>query len=173
SRRTSETIGCPSLVPNTATVTGTAQGTTVTDQITIETTLQCPPPEPGPGPQPPRPPDPLVPPGPQPPDSSDAAHAGFILRQATAGCIRTRVPRVNFQGTRIARIRVYVNGQLRRRLTVESLQRRLTPRVHLAPGRYRLSVRVTFDRGTGSPPVTLTRRIRICGVLAARPPFTG
>ncbi|HET8873287.1 MAG TPA: hypothetical protein VFM83_06335, partial [Gaiellaceae bacterium] len=46
SRRTSETIGCPSLVPNTATVTGTAQGTTVTDQITIETTLQCPPPEP-------------------------------------------------------------------------------------------------------------------------------
>jgi hypothetical protein len=50
SRRTSETIACPALIPNTATVTGTAQGTTVTDLITIETTLQCPPPEPGPGP---------------------------------------------------------------------------------------------------------------------------
>ena len=182
SRRTSETIGCPALIPNTASVTGTAQGTTVADHITIETTLQCPPPEPGPGPgpgpgpQPPGPeppPSPLVPPGPGPPDSGDAAHAGFILRQATAGCIRTRVPRVSFQGTRIARIQVYVNGRLRRRLTVQSLQRRLTPRVQLAPGRYRLSVRVTFDRGTGTPPVTLARRIRICGVLAARPPFTG
>jgi uncharacterized repeat protein (TIGR01451 family) len=185
SRKTTAPPDCTAhVVTNTANVTATTGGASVGDHVTIETDLLCPPkppePGPGPGPQPPepqpptpQPPDPLVPPGPKPPDSGDAAHAGFILRQATAGCIRTRVPRVNFHGTRIARIRVYVNGRLRRRLTVESLQRRLTPRVQLAPGRYRLSVRVTFDWGTGSPPVTLTRRIRICGVLAARPPFTG
>lgn len=124
-------------------------------------------------PQPPGPP--VVPPGPKPPDAGEAAHAGFVLPKTTAGCIRTRtrLPRLNFEGTRIARIRVYVNGRLRRRLTVLSLQARVTPRVLLPPGRYRLSVRVSFQRGTGSPPVTFRRRIRICGVLAARPPFTG
>jgi hypothetical protein len=178
SHKTSAPAEClPAVVLNTAIVTGTTAGMSVSDTVTIETKLFCPSEPPGPtppGPQPPPPPaPPVVPPGPKPPDSGDAAHAGFIFRKATAGCIRTRVPRVSFQGTRIARIQVYVNGRLRRRLTVESLQRRLTPRVQLAPGRYRLSVRVTFDRGTGSPPATFTRRIRICGALAARPPFTG
>lgn len=157
----------PSLVPNTANVTGTTGGVTVSDAVTIETKLLCPtvPPGPGPGPgpgpapqPPPQPPGPpVVPPGPKPPDAGDAAHAGFIFRQTTRGCIRTRVPRVNFEGTRIARIRVFVNGQLRRRLTVQSLQARVTPRVQLPAGRYRVSVRVSFQRGTGSPPVTLTR----------------
>jgi hypothetical protein len=180
SHKTSAPADClPTVVLNTANVTGTTGGVSVSDTVAIETKLFCrpepprPTPPTPPGPQPPPPGPPVVPPGPKPPDSGDAAHAGFIFRHATAGCIRKRVPRVNFQGTRIARIQIYVNGQLRRRLTVESLQRRLTPRVQLAPGRYRLSVRVTFDRGTGSPPITLTRRIRICGVLAARPPFTG
>jgi hypothetical protein len=169
----------PSLVLNTANVTGTTGGVTVSDTVTIQTKLLCPtqPPGPGPGPAPeppPQPPSPpVVPPGPKPPDAGDAAHAGFIFRQTTQGCIRTRVPRVNFEGTRIARIRVFVNGHLRRRLTVQALQARVTPRVLLPPGRYHVSVRVFFQRGTGSPPVTLTRRIRICGVLAARPPFTG
>jgi hypothetical protein len=175
-----------SVVRNTANVTGEAGGVSKIDTVTIETDLLCPPKPPGPGPgpgptppgpQPPLPPQPpgppVVPPGPKPPDAGDAAHAGFILRQATAGCIRTRVPRVSFEGTRIARIQVYVNGRLRRRLTMQSLQARVTPRVLLPPGRYRLSVRVSFQRGTGSPPVTFRRRIRICGVLAARPPFTG
>jgi hypothetical protein len=174
------------VVRNTANVTGEAGGVPVDDTVTIETDLLCPPkppepptPGPGPGPTPPGPQPPpgppVVPPGPKPPDAGDAAHAGFIVRQATAGCFRTgtRVPRLNFEGTRIARIRVYVNGRLRRRLTVLSLQARVTPRVLLPPGRYRLSVRVSFQRGTGSPPVTFRRRIRICGVLAARPPFTG
>jgi hypothetical protein len=115
----------------------------------------------------------LVPPGPKPPNAGDAARAGFLVRQATRGCIRGRVPRLNFQGTRIARIQVFVNGNLRRRLTVQTLQRRVTPRVTLRPGSYRLAVRVTFQRGTGSPPVTFMRRIRICAAKAARPPFTG
>jgi len=78
---------------------------------------------------------------------------------------------VSFEGTRIARIQVFVNGQFRRRLTVKSLQRRVTPRVLVGPGRHRLAVRVTFQRGTGSPPITFRRVIRICG--ASRPPFTG
>jgi uncharacterized repeat protein (TIGR01451 family) len=175
SRRTTAGADCqPSTVPNTATVNGTVGGTTVSDQVTIQTQLRCPPPPPQPPPEPPPAPPqppPLVPPGPKPPNAGDAARASLLLRRAARGCIRTRVPPVNFEGTRIARIQVFVNGQLRRRITVESLQRRLTPRVQLAPGRYRLSVRVTFQRGTGSPPVTLTQVIRICGV--SRPPFTG
>jgi hypothetical protein len=71
-------------------------------------------------------------------------------------------------------VRVFVNGELRRRLTVKTLQRRVTPRVRLAPGRHRLTVGVTFERGTGSPPVTFSRAVRICSaVKPARVPFTG
>jgi uncharacterized repeat protein (TIGR01451 family) len=187
SRRTAATTGCPALISNTATAAGTAGGTRVTDQITIETELRCPPepppqppppppppgpppPQPPPGPPPPEPP-PLVPPGPRPPDADDAARARSLFRQATRGCIRDRVPRVSFAGTRIARVQVFVNGQLRRRLTVESLRAVVRPRVLLSPGRYNLVVRVTFERGTGSPPVTFRRVVRVCG--ASRPPFTG
>jgi uncharacterized repeat protein (TIGR01451 family) len=184
SRRTTAGADCePSTVSNTAAVNGTVGGTTVSDRVTIETDLRCPPPppeppQPPPGPQPPAPPEPppappnpIEPPGPTPPEAGDAARAALLLRRATQGCIRGRVRRVNFEGTRISRVQVFVNGQLRRRITVESLQRRLTPRVQLAPGRYRLSVRVVFQRGTGSPPVTLRQVIRVCG--ASRPPFTG
>jgi hypothetical protein len=184
SRKTTAAADCaPTVVPNTATVTGEARGSSVNASDSIETSLTCPPtpptpqppaPQPpAPQPQPPAPPSPLVPPGPKPPEAGDAARAGFLFRQATRGCIRGRVPRLNFQGTRIARVQVFVNGNLRRRLTVQTLQRRVTPRVTLPPGSYRLAVRVTFQRGTGSPPVTLRRRIRICAAKAARPPFTG
>ena len=191
SRKTTAPADCTAtVVPNTATVTGEAGGVSVSDNSSIETRLTCPPkppppppppqppgPQPPPpqppAPQPPAPPSPLVPPGPRPPDAGDAAKAGILFRQATRGCIRGRVPRVSFQGTRIARVQVFVNGNLRRRLTVQTLQRRLTPRVTLPPGSYRLAVRVTFQRGTGSPPVTLTSRIRICAARATRPPFTG
>ena len=106
-----------------------------------------------------------------PPKAGDAAIAGLIFRDATAGCIRSRVPRVNLDGTRIASVRVFLNGQLRRGLTVRTLQRRVTPRVTVGPGRYRLRVRVAFQRGTGSPPVTFTGVIRVCG--ASSPQFTG
>jgi hypothetical protein len=182
SRKTTAAADCtPSVVPNTATVTGEAGGASVSDESSIATSLTCPPtpptpqpPQPQPpAPPPPAPPSPLVPPGPKPPNAGDAARAGILFRQATRGCVRGRVPRLSFQGTRIARVQVFVNGNLRRRLTVQTLQRRVTPRVTLSPGSYRLAVRVTFQRGTGSPPVTFTRRIRICAAKAARPPFTG
>jgi hypothetical protein len=80
---------------------------------------------------------------------------------------------VNFRGTRIARIRVYADGRLRRRITMRALQRSITPRVTLAPGRHRVRVRVVFERGSGTPPVTLSRIIRVCARPAAAPRFTG
>jgi hypothetical protein len=174
----------PSVITNTAVVTGEAGGSTLRDDSRVGTALTCPPkppepveppsPTPEPTPQPPTPPSPVVPPGPSPPDADNAAAAGAVFRRATSGCIRGRVPRVNLQGTRISRVRVFVNDRLVRRLTVRTLQRRLTPRVTLRPGRYRLRVRVTFQRGTGSPAVLLQATIRICSTTrAARPPFTG
>jgi hypothetical protein len=189
SRKTTASADCtPSVVPNTATVIGEAGGVSVSDKASIATSLTCPPTQPTPQPpspqppapqppppQPPAPPSPLVPPGPAPPDAGDAAVAGIIFRQATRGCIRTRAPRVSFQGTRIDRVQVFVNGQLRRRLTVQTLQSRVTPRVLVPPGRYRLAVRFTFQRGTGSPSVTFRTQIRVCGPPRARgqPRFTG
>jgi hypothetical protein len=168
----------PSVVTNTAGVTGEAGGSTVSDRSSVDTALTCPPEPPvplePPSPTPPSPPSPVVPPGPSPPDADAAAAAGAAFRQVTTGCIRGRAPRINLEGTRISRVRVFVNGRSVRALTLRTLQRRLTPRVTLRPGRYRLRVRVTFQRGTGSPAVLLQGTIRICGAArAARPPFTG
>jgi hypothetical protein len=115
--------------------------------------------------------DPGAPPGPTPPKAGAAGVARFLFRQATARCITDRVPHVDFSGSRIRSIRVFVNGSLRRNLTVRTLQRRVTPRVTFPPGRYRVTVRVQFQRGAGTPPVTFSRVIRICG--AAPPPVTG
>jgi hypothetical protein len=194
SRKTTAPAECAvSVVPNTATVTGTAGGRTVTDSSGVNTNLTCPPeppippippnpqpqppqpqpPPPPPSPSPSPPPSPVVPPGPAPPDAGDAAVAGAIFRKVTAACVRTRVPRVPLQGTRIASVRVYVDGRLRRAVTVHSLQSRLTPGVRLRPGSYGVRVRVTFQRGTGSPPVALATRIRICARERASPVFTG
>jgi hypothetical protein len=175
----------PSVVTNTAVVTGAAGGSRVRDDSRVDTALTCPPeppdpvdpppsPTPEPTPQPPAPPSPVVPPGPSPPDADAAAAAGAAFRQSISRCIRGRAPRINLEGTRISRVRVLVNDRLVRGLTVRTLQRRLTPRVTLPPGRYSLRVRVTFQRGTGSPAVLLQATIRICSAArAARPPFTG
>jgi hypothetical protein len=186
SKKTAPGTNCaPAVVPNTATVTGTTGGRTVTDSSTIDTALGCPPkppelptpeppPPPAPSPAPPPPSSPVVPPGPRPPDANDAAVAGALLRRTTAGCIRTRAPRVQFTGTRIARVQVYVNGRIRRSLTMQTLQSRVTPRVTFAPGTHKLRVRISFQRGTGSPPVTLATTVRICGPRRpTRPAFTG
>jgi hypothetical protein len=179
SNKTSAPTPCKSsVVPNTATVTGATAGKTVTDSSAITTSLQCPtvpsePPSPQPTPPPP-PPSPVVPPGPAPPDANDAGTAGAVFRQATRGCIPSRVPRVRLAGTRIASVRILVNRRVRRALTLNSIQVRITPRVSLRPGRYRVTAHVTFQRGTGSPPVTLSTTIRVCAARhAGRPSFTG
>jgi hypothetical protein len=166
----------PSRVDNTGTVTASAGGSTVDDEDSISTVLLCPDHPPPLPPVPPGPdgggrPGPVAPAGPTPPKAGAAGVARFLFRQATRRCITDRVPRVNFSGTRIRTIRVFVNGSLRRNLTVRTLQRRVTPRVTLPPGRYRVTVRVLFQRGAGTPPVTFSRVIRICG--AAAPPVTG
>jgi hypothetical protein len=114
-----------------------------------------------------------VPPGPKPPNAGDAAKARFLFKKATGKCISGRVPHVNFSGTRIERIQVYVNGHLIKRLTVGTLQKKVTPRVTLPPGRYRVTVKVTFQPGSGTPPLTLSRIIRICRPPAKPPRFTG
>jgi uncharacterized repeat protein (TIGR01451 family) len=175
SNRTSDPGGdCePTRVDNTGTVTGTVGGTTVDDDDSISVIIFCPdvppplPPEPV-GPTDPDQPGPVAPPGPTPPQAGDAGVARFLFRRAIADCIRGRVPRVEFGGTHIRRVRVFINGRLDRRLTVRNLQRRLTPRVTRRAGRYRIAVRVTFERGSGTPPLTLRGSFRIC----ARPART-
>ena len=62
---------------------------------------------------------------------------------------------------------------VRRNLTVRTLQRRVTPRVTLPPGRYRVVAHVSFQRGSGTPPVTLTATVRICGARRLPLRFTG
>jgi hypothetical protein len=171
----------PSRADNTGTVTGSAGGGTVEDEDSISTVLLCPGQPPPPDPVPPGPdgpdgggqiePGPVVPRGATPPEAGVAGVAGFRFRQATDRCITSRVPRVDFSGTRIRRIRVFVEGRLVRNLTVRTLQRRVTPRVTLDPGRYRVTARVIFQRGSGTPPVTFSRIVRICA--AAQPRFTG
>jgi hypothetical protein len=185
SKKTAAPEDCrPSVITNTAVVTGEAGGRTVRDDSRVDTALTCPPeppdpieppsPTPEPTPQPPAPPSPVVPPGPSPPDADAAAAAGAAFRQTLSRCIRGRAPRINLEGTRISRVRVFVNDRPVRALTVRTLQRRLTPRVTLRPGRYRLRVQVNFQRGTGSPAAVLRATIRICSATrSARPPFTG
>jgi hypothetical protein len=168
----------PTRVDNTGTVMGTAGGTTVNDDDSISVIIFCPdrppplPPEPV-GPSEPGQPGPVAPPGPTPPNAGDAGVARFLFRRAVAGCIRGRVPRVEFEGTRISRVRVFINGRLDPRLTVRNLQRRLTPRVTRRPGRYRIAVRVTFQRGSGTPPLTLRGSFRICARPSQAPAVTG
>jgi hypothetical protein len=174
----------PTRVRNTGVATGTVDGTRVRDVDRIATTLECPdepaivpiPPDP-PGPEGPRDPDtpgPVAPPGPRPPEAGAAGVRSLtsLLRRATRGCIGPRLPRVNVAGTRIAVVRVYVAGRLVRRLTPGILQRRVRSRVTLPPGRHRLTLRVSFQRGSATPPVWLSHVVTICGP-AAVPRFTG
>lgn len=102
-------------------------------------------------------------------------YLGFTREAATGNTFLTfelnRDTRVDFRGTRVSRLRILVNGRVQRQLTLRALQRRVRPRVTLRPGRYRV-VCVTFQRGSGSPPVTLSRIVTICG-RPALPRFTG
>lgn len=174
----------PTRIDNAANVTGTAGETTVDDSDSIRTIMFCserprpptvePPNPPGPaGPRNPNQPGPVVPVGPQPPRAGAAGTAVFLFRRAIRGCIGPRLPRVVFEGTRIGRIRVYVNGRLERAVTVTTLQRRVRPRVTLRPGRYRIAVRVRFQRGAGTPPLTLRGTFRVCARRSQAPRVTG
>ena len=123
-----------------------------------------------PGPQPPSVP-PFVPPGPAPPDAGEAGSAGVTT--STARCI-TRASQLQLTGQRMSRITVSVDGRRIATRTLRLLQRRTMPlqRV-LAPGRHRLAIRVTFEPGSGTPPVTLAPTITVCGVASRLPRVTG
>lgn len=171
----------PTTVDNTGTVTGTTGGTTVDDDDSISTIIFCPDVPPPPPPEPldppvpgePERPGPVVPPGLSPPNAGDAGVVRALFQRAIRGCIRSRVPRVALEGTRISRVRVLVNGRLVRGLTVRTLRARLRPRVMLAPGRYRIAVRVRFQRGAGTPPLTLRGSFRVCARRSQAPLVTG
>jgi uncharacterized repeat protein (TIGR01451 family) len=173
-----------STVTNTATATATVDGTTVTDDDSITTTLNCPdePPQPPlptptpPGPTPPSPaPNPspvagasIAPSGPRPPSAGGVGVAGLRVR---GGCIRS-ASQVRLVGTRIARIAVSVDGRRVSSRTLAILQRSATVLRRLfGAGRHRVTVRVTFQRGSGVRPVTLVRTLTVCE--SARPQFTG
>ena len=169
-----------STITNTATATATANRTTVSDNDSITTTLACPrqPPQPPlppprppgpPGPAPPTPipspgptpPAPIAPPGPTPPPAGTIA-AGL---RAPPGCI-SRLSQIHLTGNRINHIQVKVDGQQVRQATLGILQQHasILPRL-LRPGRHRVSVHITFQPGSGGPPLILTHTLTIC-----RPP---
>ncbi len=181
-----------STVTNTATASVSANGTNarlhqarqVKDDDSLITTLNCPdlppqPPVPDPGPAPPTPfPPPNPTPGPLPPyvplvpKPPPAGQVGFARVSVPARCI-TSVSRVKLLGTHISDILVSVDGSRVRRQTLQVLQRSVRPLVvPLAPGRHRMTVRVVFERGSDSPPITLSTAFNIC-LAQFIPPVTG
>jgi len=171
---------------NTATADATAGSVTVSDNGSLTTTLNCPtePPEPPlpptlpPGPLPPTPPlnplpsptAPVTPAGPEPPPAGEAGVAGITAR---AGCL-TRASQLQLTGTLISRISVAVDGRQARQMALKVLQSRAAPVPQpLASGRHRVSIRVAFQAGSGTPPVTLAQTITICAHKARLPRFVG
>lgn len=136
------------------------------------------PPQP-PGPIPPAPvvpgqpvePGAVAPPGPAPPVAGRAGTARFALPTRRA-CV-SRIPRLRLSGTRISRVSVFVDGRIVGRRSLTSLQRRTSvSRVRqVGAGSHLVTVRVSFRLGSGTRPLTLTRRVTVCA--AARPRFTG
>ena len=83
-----------------------------------------------------------------------------------------RASQVRLVGTRIARIAVSVDGRPVSDRTLAILQRGATLLHRLfGAGRHRVTVRVTFQRGSGAPPQTLRRTVTVCALV--RPQFTG
>jgi hypothetical protein len=178
------------LITNVATASGSVGGITVSDDGSITTTVGCPdvapeppiPPNPEPGPEPPvvpplpsPAPSPVVPdtpPGPVPPPAGEAGIAGVTA--SSARCI-VRASQIQLSGTRMSRATVSVDGRRLSSRTIALLQRRATLLSRIfSPGRHRLTVRVAFEPGSGTAPVTLTRTITVCGPASrALPRVTG
>jgi len=96
------------------------------------------------------------------------------ISASNARCI-TRATQVQLAGQRIGRIGVSLDGRRIATRTLRLLQRRTTPFTRIfSPGRHRLTVRVTFEPGSATAPVTLTRTITVCGRASrAAPRVTG
>jgi len=94
--------------------------------------------------------------------------AGVTVRR---GCL-SGLQNAQAAGTRIRQLRISVDGRPFRRVDLQILQRRASlPQATPSPGRHRLTIRVTFQPGSGTPTVTLTRTIGVCS--RSRPNFTG
>jgi hypothetical protein len=158
-----------------------------------------PPPDP-PNPEPPNPeppnPEPPLPPQPSPvqpltpvvpgqvqepgavrpagarPPLAGAAGVAGLQSSKLARCV-ARVPRIRLRGARVSRVRVFLDGHLVRRVSTGPLQRRvaITRLGRVGAGPHRMTARVTFRLGSGTRPLILVRRFRICA--AALPRFTG
>jgi hypothetical protein len=196
SRATAEASGDDCEVTeftNVATASGSVGGITVSDDGSVTTTIECPglppepplPPEPEPQPQPepgpaplpplpgptPAPDPPYVPSGPGVPDAGTGGTAG--ISATNLRCI-TRASQVRLTGQRMHVVTVSVDGRRISTRTLRILQRRTTPLTRVfAPGRHLLTIRVTFERGSATAPVTLRRTVVVCGQAAQTPRVTG
>ena len=94
---------------------------------------------------------------------------GRARELATYGRCLARLPRIRLHGRHFSRVTVFVDGRQVRARRGRPLQRLLTVRRlgSLAPGPHRVTVRVRFRLGSGSRPLTLERRVRICARRAA------
>ena len=127
----------PFTLDNTATVVATQPNRpTVGDEDTATTPLTCPPLPPEP-PVPPEPPEPPVPPEPAPepvtpsgetPEVPEAGTAGAAALSPLRRCLR-KGSRVAIRGSRIAQVRVVVNGRRVGGLQVRALQDRVVIRL--------------------------------------------
>jgi hypothetical protein len=181
---------------NRATVTGTVDGDDFTSASSWPTLLTCPdgppvtPPDPNPEPKPeptpgggerPVPPVPPDPPGSEPrgaveeadsvPSRNVRGRLGTSMRRA---CV-TRRARIRIVSTRPREITVSVDRRPRKRIRPIPLSGQYLvtfPVRRLEPGRHRLSVRVVYQLGSGSFPVTVTRRLVVCARTAPAN-FTG
>ena len=167
--------------------------------ITTLTCPDTPPPEPPDPPDPPVPPDPpdppvppqppnpiaptpvvpgqsevpgaVVPPTPRPPKAGRGGVAGARATRL-ARCV-TKLGRITLRGSNIDRVAVYLDGRLVRVVHARTLQRRMKIRRlgDVAAGTHRVTLRVHFRLGSGTRPIKLVRRVRICAALLPR--FTG
>ena len=88
-------------------------------------------------------------------------------------CIR-RASEIQLTGRRMNVVDVRVDGRRISRRTLRILQHRTTPLTRIfTPGRHLLAIRVTFEEGSATAPVTLTRTIVVCGRAAQAPRVTG
>jgi hypothetical protein len=194
-----QTVRNTATVSGDAQGTTVRYSSTIDTTLTCPDTPPPDPPDPPDPPIPPDPPDPPVPPQPdepipptpivpglpdvpsavfpdvaRPPVAGAAGVAGASASQL-ARCV-TRLPRMAIRGRHISRVSVFVNGRrirvirpavLARRLRIRSLARH-----RVTPGRrYTIVARVQFRLGSGTRPLTLVRRVRICRALLPR--FTG
>jgi hypothetical protein len=174
----------PSTLTNTGMANAVRGGLSASASDSWDTALTCAPPPPGPPPEEPLPPVPPVPPDP----SFDPSLIPSIINPPRAGvagvagvgrlpsCIR-RGSVVSLRVSRAAAVGVFVAGKPVRGLSIRPLQSRVVIRLlrNFRPGRYAVTARVRFQRGSGTAPLRLVRQVRVCGPLrrVRQPVFTG